>query len=200
MSTEACLAGGGPSPNTGCLVERGNVYPTSLVDENIGLEGAVDVATDADADTDGVSSAVVGVKGGEGEGDPLFASRIAGMLLLNELVERGDASVPSGSWFSSSPGDIDTDKDLASSRLRRCSMSSGRLFEVDTRGVDCSSFRILPTSPFLFGISLSLSLAPPLQPNIEEDELVPTPTGTTTLRLGIPGDVGGRANGAELIE
>ena len=42
------------------------------------------------------------------------------------------ASVPSGSCFSSSPGDIDTDKDFANSRFRRCSMSSGRrsLFEL----------------------------------------------------------------------
>lgn len=56
---------------------------------------------------------------------------------------------------------------------------------------------ILPMRPFLVGSSGAPFPPSPLHPRREED---PNPAGTTTLRLGIPGEVGGRAKGAELIE
>ena len=54
-------------------------------------------------------------------------------------------------------------------------------------------------SPFLLGCPVSPSgfRRKPLHPKLDED---PNPPGTTTLRLGMPGDVGGLANGAELME
>lgn len=86
---------------------------------------------------------------------------------------------------SASGGAMLTDRDLASIFLRRSSTSAGRLPEGEV-GIGGET-AVRPMSPFLLGLSSRLWRGS---------------GGCTAVRgvLGVPGDVGGREIGAELIE
>lgn len=83
----------------------------------------------------------------------------------------------SASSSSSSWGAIATDNDFANNRFRRCSIKSGSVS--DPRGPI-----LRPMRPFLDRV------ASPLRVRL----------GTDGFGVRIPGDVGGRDMGAELIE
>lgn len=80
-----------------------------------------------------------------------------------------------------------TDNDLASIFLRRNSTSAGRLPVVDGGALGEAPALVRPISPFLPGLPSLLACCG---------------ICWTVVRgvLGVPGDVGGRARGAELIE
>lgn len=80
-----------------------------------------------------------------------------------------------GVWDSSastSAGEIDTDSDFPCNLFLRCS--------------NASSSVVFPTSPFRTGASVLL--------------LARAARGATGVTLGVPGEVGGRESGAELME
>ena len=93
----------------------------------------------------------------------------------------------SPSCSSSSTGAIETDIDLAKSRFLRCSISSGKFSgPFALAPLDETAGRHFPIKPLLYGTSC-----------VERDGGC---VGCCKDALGVPGEVGGRAKGAELIE
>ena len=91
----------------------------------------------------------------------------------------------SPSCSSSSTGVIETDIDFAKSRFLRCSISSGK-FSDPFVPLDDTVGRPFPIKPLLYGTSST----------VRDGGCV----GCCKGALGVPGEVGGRAKGAELIE
>jgi hypothetical protein len=107
-------------------------------------------------------------------GDGVLGDDGEGRGTESGVAARDLAIPPSPKVSSSSWGDMLTERDLASNLFLRCSNRSG----------SCSAVS-RPSSPFLTGVS-----------SIVRERVGNAETGV----VGMPGEVGGRAKGAELIE